>query len=78
MYIYLAEKDNFSCVPPTIMRSLGIADFSMELELFGDKKLAREDVTTVIKNLETKGFHLQLPGNTSIEQIMTRIARGKS
>lgn len=78
MYIYLAEKDDFSCVPPEIMRSLGITDFSMEMELSGDKKLAREDVNAVIKNLETNGFHLQLPGNTSIEQIMARIARGKS
>lgn len=78
LYIYLAEKDDFSRVPAEIMRGLGIAEFSMELEITPGKKLAREDASTVIRNLEEKGFHLQLPGNTSIESIMSNIARGKA
>ena len=76
LYLYLAEKDDFSRVPAEIMRGLGITEFSMELELSPDKKLAREDVATVMKNLEQKGFHLQLPRDTRIETIMTRIAKG--
>jgi len=75
LYIYLAEKDDFSCIPAEIIRSLGVTEFSMELTLTGDKKLAREDVTTVMNNLQTKGFHLQLPRNTSIEKMMAQIAR---
>ena len=78
MYLYLAEKDDFSCVPDEIMRALGITEFSMELELTPERKLAREDTSTVLKNLEDKGFHLQLPRDTTIETIMTRIARGKA
>ncbi len=78
MYIYLAEKDDFSCVPADIMRALGITEFTMELTLSPDRKLAREDASTVMKNLNEKGFHLQLPGDTSIEAIMARIARGKT
>ena len=77
MYIYLAEKDNFSKVPADIKRALGLTEFTMELELTPDRRLAREDASVVIKNLEEKGFHLQLPGDTSIENIMSRIARGK-
>jgi uncharacterized protein YcgL (UPF0745 family) len=35
--------------------------FVMELELSPDRKLAREDVNKVIHNLETQGFHVQMP-----------------
>lgn len=75
LYIYLAEKDDFSSVPAEIMRSLGITELSMEIELKADTKLAREDVTRVMKNLDEKGFHLQLPGDTPVEAIMARLAK---
>ncbi len=78
LYIYLAEKDDFSGVPGEIMRGLGITEFSMELEITPRSKLAREDASTVIRNLEENGFHLQLPGHTSVESIMSNIARGKA
>jgi len=78
LYIYLAEEDDFSSVPAEIMRALGITEFSMELELTADKKLARENVVTVMENLEQKGFHLQLPSETNIESIMLKIARSKA
>ncbi len=75
MYIYLAEKDDFSCVPDTIMNGLGITEFAMELELHAGKKLAREDPAVVMQNLEENGFHLQLPDNTPVEEIMAKISR---
>ena len=74
LYIYLAEKDDFSSVPGEIMRGLGITEFSMELEITPDSNLAREDAPTVVRNLEEKGFHLQLPRNTPVESIMSNIA----
>lgn len=78
LYIYLAEKDDFSKVPAGVMYGLGMTEFAMELELTQDKKLSKEDTITVLRNLEDKGFHLQLPGNTSVESIMSNIARGKT
>ena len=74
MYIYLAEEDVFDNVPKEIFNSLGIVAFSMELEITPDTRLAREDIETVLKNLEEHGFHLQLPGDESVEAIMRRIA----
>ena len=74
LYIYLAEKDDFSRVPAEIISGLGITEFSMELEITPDTNLAKEDVPTVMENLEQKGFHLQLPSNTSVESIMSNIA----
>ena len=74
MYIYLAEEDVFDNVPKEVFNSLGIVEFSMELEITPDTGLAREDIETVLKNLEEHGFHLQLPGDESVEAIMRRIA----
>lgn len=78
MYLYLAARDDFSCVPSEIQRALGTTEFAMELELTPERKLAREDTSTVIAHLEEKGFHLQLPADEPIETIMSRIARGKT
>lgn len=78
MYIYLAEEDMFDKIPKEIFNSFGIVEFAMELEIKAETKLAREDVATVISNLEEHGFHLQLPGNESVEIIMARIASEKN
>jgi len=78
LYIYLAEEDVFDNVPKEIFNSLGIVEFSMELELTPETKLARENTETVISNLEQHGFHIQLPGEESVETIMARIAAGKN
>ena len=77
MYIYLAEEDVFDNVPKEIFNSLGIVEFSMELEITPDTKLAREDTATVLSNLKEHGFHIQLPGDESIETIMARLASAK-
>ena len=77
MYIYLAEEDDFSNVPKDIFNSLGIISFAMELEINPDRKLAKEDPVIVMENLKENGFHLQLPNETPIEELMTQIANKK-
>lgn len=76
-YIYLAEEDVFDNVPGEIYNTLGIVEFSMELEITSSAKLAKEDTSRVLKNLKEHGFHIQLPGEESIEAIMARIAASK-
>jgi hypothetical protein len=62
LYLYISKKDNFSDVPQELYDSMGKEPvFVMELELSADRPLAREDVNTVMKNLETQGFHVQMP-----------------
>ena len=75
MYIYLSEKDNFDCVPEELLKSLGRTDFAMELELDEHKKLAKEDPKLVIANLEGRGFHLQMPSDTAIDQLLENISK---
>jgi len=78
LYIYLAEEDVFDNVPRAIFNSLGIVEFSMELDINDDTKLARENTSTVISNLKQHGFHIQLPSDESVETIMARIATAKN
>ena len=62
LYLYINKKDDFSQVPQKLYDSMGKEPvFVMEVELSAKRKLAREDVNTVIKNLDTQGFHVQIP-----------------
>ena len=78
MYIYLAAKDDFSKVPEAVMKGLGNTEFAMELELGEDSKLARENPVEVLRHLKGDGFYSQLPDDTSVEELMSRIARQTS
>lgn len=62
LYLYINKKDDFSQVPQPLYDSMGKEPvFVMEVELSPERKLAREDVNTVIRSLETQGFHVQIP-----------------
>lgn len=62
LYLYLSKKDDFSKVPPSLYEMMGNEPpFVMELELRSERQLAREDVNKVIGNLQTQGFHVQMP-----------------
>ena len=77
MYIYLAEKDDFACVPDELNKNLGTTQLTMELKLHKDKKLAKEDAELVMSNLQDKGFHLQMPSDTPISEILEKIAQNE-
>lgn len=62
LYLYIPKKDDFSSVPQALFDSMGNHPlFVMEIMLTEDKPLAREDASKVIKNLQTQGFHVQVP-----------------
>ncbi len=62
LYLYIIKKDDFSDVPQALYDSMGKEPiFVMEIELNTDRKLARENVETVMKNLMEQGFHVQIP-----------------
>lgn len=74
MYIYLAEENNFACIDESLVKKLGSLDFAMSLELNSDTKLAKEDPLKIMENLSSLGFHLQLPPESSVEELMATIA----
>ena len=69
-YLYLADKDDFSILPESLLGLFGDPEFSFSFELAQDKKLAREDATEVLANLRSQGYHLQLQHDVLVEQML--------
>ena len=60
-YLYVKEKDDFSCLPETVLQVFGPPEFTLSFDLHADRKLAQADSQAVIDQLEAEGFYLQLP-----------------
>lgn len=60
-YVYLAKRDDFDVLPPTLATTLAPFAFVLEVELTPERRLARVDAALVRANLAEHGFHLQLP-----------------
>ena len=69
-YLYLVEKDDFSVVPDDLLRIFGDPEFSFSFDLQAQRKLAREQASEVLENLQQQGYHLQLRDDVLIEQML--------
>lgn len=61
MYLYLRADMPIEDLPEPLLKATGRLEFSFDLSLTAEKKLAREDAAAVMKNLQSQGYHLQLP-----------------
>ncbi len=61
MYLYINEDKTSDDLPEELIKMAKELTHTMDLELTPGIKLAREDVNVVMKNLEEKGYHLQMP-----------------
>ena len=60
-YLFLAEADNTDPVPEALLEAMGTLELVMELELAAERTLARANPEQVMKDLEQRGYYLQLP-----------------
>lgn len=76
LYLFLAEEDNFECVPAEVMKGFGRPTKAMELQLTPETKMARSNPADIIAGLKERGFHLQMPPPTHelVEEILSREA----
>ena len=61
MYLYITTKDDFSEVPPSLMKLFGVPEFSMLINLSKREKLARVELPQVKSALQEQGYYLQMP-----------------
>ncbi|MCZ6804342.1 MAG: YcgL domain-containing protein [Proteobacteria bacterium] len=61
MYLYIHESKTTDDLPEELIKTVKQLTHVMDLELTPDRKLARENVVLVMKNLEENGYHLQMP-----------------
>lgn len=62
MYLYLRADMPYGELPEAMRQRMGREpEEAIRLTLTPARKLAREDVATVMTNLRERGFHVQLP-----------------
>ena len=61
MFLYLREKDDFSCVPESLIKLLGETTYSFEFDLNQDKKMVKVEAKEVMKTMDENGYFLQMP-----------------
>lgn len=63
-FLYLPneiEADKPAEIPPALVIMLGELALVVDFELTADRRLPQADVSQVIRDLQTQGFHLQMP-----------------
>jgi uncharacterized protein YcgL (UPF0745 family) len=61
MYLYVDRQRDLADVPDVLLRQFGTPVEVMTLLLTPEKKLARADGATVLEQIATQGFYLQMP-----------------
>ncbi|MEH6670411.1 YcgL domain-containing protein [Halopseudomonas sp.] len=61
MYLYVPRKTDLAGLPESLMQLFGKAELAMDLVLSEERTLAREDIHKVLANLQSQGYHLQMP-----------------
>ncbi len=63
MYLYLRDQLKPEDLPEALCKMTGALTQVMTLSLDAQRKLARVDVSDVMRELQSKGFYLQMPPN---------------
>ena len=61
MYLYVLKADGLERVPEGLLPAFGTPIHAFDLVLSPERKLAREDITKVLENLDNQGYPLQIP-----------------
>ncbi|KAA8715111.1 YcgL domain-containing protein [Pseudomonas cannabina] len=61
MYLYVLKSDILKRVPPELLMAFGKPVHAFDLVLSPERSLAREDINLVLENLDSQGYHLQMP-----------------
>ncbi|KGS12584.1 MULTISPECIES: YcgL domain-containing protein [Pseudomonas syringae group] len=61
MYLYVLKSDVLKRVPPELLVAFGKPVHAFDLVLSPERALAREDINLVLSNLDSQGYHLQMP-----------------
>jgi len=61
MYLYVEKGKDLTELPEALLKQFGRAELAMTLVLSATKKLANADVETVMAQLQSQGYYLQMP-----------------
>ncbi len=65
MYVYVPREAGADNIPEELQKRMGVLKEVMTLEISPQRKLARASAETVLRDIQDKGFYLQLPPDIS-------------
>jgi uncharacterized protein YcgL (UPF0745 family) len=66
-YLYVNKDEELQRVPDGLKRLLGRLQKVLELELGIGRTLAQADVEEVLRQIEDRGYYLQMPPRTGVD-----------
>jgi len=75
-YLYLPDKNDISALSDEFFKLFGEPEFSFSFELTADREMPQADAAEVIKNIQEKGYYLQI-SNDDKDPFDALIAAGK-
>lgn len=64
LYLYVAKQEGLAKVPEELLNRMGGGAEVMTILITPDKELARVQASEVLKDIDAKGYYLQLPPAT--------------
>lgn len=72
MYLYVDRSQGLSEVPDAMLAGFGKPESVMVLVIDAQKKLARAKASDVLRDIDERGFYLQMPPTNTPESTMHR------
>lgn len=71
MYLYVEKQKGVHVAPKSLMKPFGKPIHIMDILLTPERKLSREECVKVMENIQSQGYHLQMPpADNSYRQIL--------
>lgn len=68
-YLYAIDAKVLEELPQTLKSAVGELTFTLEFELHEKRSLATQNPQTVLQNLQTTGYHVQLNDPLELEKL---------
>lgn len=68
-YVFLATRDAFDVLPGPVRAQLGALSFVLDVALVPGRQLARGNADQVRAQLQSQGFHLQMPPRAAADPM---------
>lgn len=60
-FLFVKKEDELTRLPDGLRQMLGVLEKVMDLDLHHNRNLAQADVPTVMRQIEERGYYLQMP-----------------
>ena len=70
-FLFVKKDEAFTRVPDGLKQILGTLEKVMDLELHENRTLAQADVVEVMRQIQEKGYFLQMPPRSEMDSLVS-------